>query len=262
MTIQVDAAADRHRHIMDRLDADGRVEVGDLSGRLEVAPETIRRDLRQLEGQGLLQRVHGGAVRRAERPLSPFDGTTPEHPALHVRLAAQVVERLPDRGTVFISASPLTWAVAESLSRQPPTEAGLTVVTTGLDVAVVLSRVDNLQVYNIGGRVEPEHRAQQGDWALDEIRRFRVDLALVSPSGLTIDGGIFAATTMAAAIIAAEIAVAQRVWLLMEGSDIGRTGPVRISDLARVEQVFAAGPVGASQVRALRDVGVGVVGAD
>ncbi|HEY5783173.1 MAG TPA: DeoR/GlpR family DNA-binding transcription regulator [Microlunatus sp.] len=262
MTVQVDAAADRHRHIMDLLDADGRVEVGDLSGRLEVAPETIRRDLRQLEGQGLLQRVHGGAVRRAERPLSPFDGTTPEHPASHVQLAAQVIDRLPDRGTVLLSASPLTWAVAESLSRHPPTEAGLTVVTTGLDVAVVLSRVENLQVYNIGGSVEPEHRAQQGDWALDEIRRFRVDLALVSPSGLTPDGGIFAATTMAAAIIAAEIEVARRVWLLMEGGDIGYTGPVRVADTAPVEHVFAAGPVDVVQVKALREVGITVVGAD
>ena len=57
---QVDAAADRHRRIVDRLDADGRVEVGELSGRFGVAQETIRRDLRLLEAQGLLERVHGG----------------------------------------------------------------------------------------------------------------------------------------------------------------------------------------------------------
>ena len=124
MIVHVDAAADRHRCISDLLDAHGRVEVGDLSVRLDVAPETIRRDLRQLEGQGLLQRVHGGAVRRAERPLSPFDGTTPEHPTLHLRLAELVVERLPVRGTLLIAASPLTWAVAESLSRHPPTGPG------------------------------------------------------------------------------------------------------------------------------------------
>ena len=47
MIVQVDAAGDRHRRIIDLLDAHGRVEVGDLSRRLDVAPETIRRDLRQ-----------------------------------------------------------------------------------------------------------------------------------------------------------------------------------------------------------------------
>ena len=72
MTAQVEGAAHRHRHIVDRLEAMGRVEVCDLAERLGVAQETIRRDLRVLEQQGHLQRVHGGAVLRDERPLSPF----------------------------------------------------------------------------------------------------------------------------------------------------------------------------------------------
>ena len=262
MIVHVDAAADRHRRIIDLIDAHGRVQVGELAGHLEVAPETIRRDLRQLEGHGLLERVHGGAIRRAERPLSPFDGTTPEHPPLRVRLAERVVERLPERGTVLLAASPLTWAVAESLSRQPPTEPGLTVVTTSLDVAVVLSRVDNLHVYNIGGSVEPLRRAQQGNWALDELRRFRVDLALVAPSGLTVEDGIFAATSMAAAVTAAEIEIAERVWLLMDGSDIGRTGAVWVGGIARVEHIYSAGEVDSLQISPVREAGITLIAAD
>ena len=262
MIVHVDAASDRHRRIIDLLDAHGRVKVGDLAARLGVAPETIRRDLRQLEGHGLLQRVHGGAVRRAERPLSPFDWTTPEHPPLHVRLAEVVVEQLPVRGTVLLAASSLTWAVAESLSRRPPTEPGLTVVTTGLDVAVVLSRVRNLHVYNIGGRVEPLHRAQQGNWALDELRRFRVDIAVVSPAGLSIENGIFAATSTAAAITAAEIELAERVWLLMEGADIGHSGVVRVGDVAHVDHLYAAGALDSLQVSAVREAGITVIGVE
>lgn len=256
MIAHAEAAADRHRQIIDLLDTRGRVEVGDLSGRLDVAPETIRRDLRQLEGQGLLQRVHGGAVRRAERPLSPFDGTTPELPPLHVRLAELVVERLPRRGTVLLAASPLTWAVAESLSRHPPAESGLTVVTTGLDVAVVLSRVETLQVFNTGGSVEPLHRAQQGSWALEEVRRFRVDLALVSPTGLSREGGIFAPTSMAAAVTAAEMEIADRVWLLMDADDIGRSGVVCAGDIARVDHLYAAGQLDDSQISGVREAGI------
>ena len=129
-------------------------------------------------------------------------------------------------------------------------------MTSRLDVAVVLSRVDNLQVYNVGGSVEPLHRAQQGTWALDELRRFRVDLALVSLSGLSVEHGLFASTTMAAAITAAEIEIADRVWLLMEGSAIGRTGAVRVGDLAGIDHVFGAGGVAASARAAVRDAGI------
>jgi DeoR/GlpR family transcriptional regulator of sugar metabolism len=125
-----------------------------------------------------------------------------------------------------------------------------------LDVAVVLSRVENVQVYNIGGRVEPLHRAQQGNWALDELRRFRVDLALVSPSALSVEDGMFAPTTMEAAITATEIEIADRVWLLMEGSDIGRTGAVRVGGVAGVDHIFAAGGVATAAMAAVRDAGI------
>ena len=67
----------------------------------------------------------------------------------------------------------------------------MTIVTNSLDVAVVMSRVERLHIYNVGGSVEHDTRAQQGGWALDEISRFRIDLALLSPTGVAADAGIF-----------------------------------------------------------------------
>lgn len=261
MTTQVDAIAERHRVIADQLEALGRVEVVDLADRLDVAPETIRRDLRLLEQQGLLQRVHGGAVRRTERPLSPFDGATPEHPASHVGVAEQVADALPISGSVYLGASPLTWAVAESLSRRSP-GAGLTVVTTSLDVAVLMSRVDNVHVYNIGGSVEQTDRAQQGDWALAELGRFRVDLAVLSPSGVTVGDGLFAQTPMAAAVVAAEVATTSRIWLLLESERLGRPGHVRAAPIDGVEQIFTAGLADAARRAPFRDAGIVVTGSE
>lgn len=258
MTAQLEAAAERHRHIVDRVDTDGRVEVGTLAVRLDVAPETIRRDLRLLEQQGLLQRVHGGAVRRTESPLSPFDGTTPEHPPRHRQLAELVIDRLPANATIFIGPSPLTWALAESLSRRPQAQ-GMTIVTNSLDVAVVLSRLESLHVFNIGGSVEEETRAQQGNWALDELERFRVDLALLAPSGITVENGIFAATPMAAAMITAGVRSAGRNWVLLEAESLGIPGFVRAAPINVIDQIFAAGTPEPNRARPFIDAGVGMV---
>ncbi|BAK34744.1 putative DeoR family transcriptional regulator [Microlunatus phosphovorus NM-1] len=261
MTTQVEAAADRHRHIIDRLDAVGRVEVGTLASSLDVAPETIRRDLRLLEQQGVLQRVHGGAVRRTERPLSPFDGTTPEHPPQHLRLAELVIDRLPADATVFIGASPLTWVLAESLSRRPQAE-GMTIVTNSLDVAVVMSRVERLHIYNVGGGVEQETRAQQGGWALDEIGRFQIDLALLAPTGVTVEGGIFADTPMAAAIIAAEVRSANQIWLMLEAEKLGLPGFIQAAPIDVVDQILTAGTPQPHQTAPFSDAGITVVSAE
>lgn len=258
MTTQVEAATDRHRHIVDRLDSVGRVDVGSLAMQLDVAPETIRRDLRLLEQQGLLQRVHGGAVRRTERPLSPFDGTTPEHPLPHLQLADLVIDRLPADATIFIGASPLTWALAESLSRRPQAE-GMTIVTNSLDVAVVMSRVESLHIYNIGGTVEPETRAQQGNWALEELERFRIDLALLTPSAITAENGIFAATPMSAASLAAEARSADRTWALIEAENLGAPGFVRAAPIDAIDLIFTAGLPEPHRARPFLDAGIPVV---
>lgn len=258
MTTQADAAAERHRQIVERIESIGRVDVGDLAARMDVAYETIRRDLRQLELQGLLQRVHGGAVRRPEQPLSPFDGTTPSHRAEHIRLADLVVNRLPTAGTVIMGASPITWAVAETLSRRPPTDPGLAVVTASLDVAVILSRVPSIHVYNVGGSVDGASRAQQGDWALTELGRFRADLAIVAPCGVT-DDGVFATDPISAATLAAEIGSARQVWALVDGPVARYAGPVRASSLAPISTIFVAGQVNADDVAPLIEAGAEVV---
>lgn len=247
MTTQVDAAAERHRWIADRLDAVGRVEVGDLAHRLEVAPETIRRDLRVLEQQGLLQRVHGGAVRRTERPLSPFDGADPEHSDSHRRVADLVMARLASvilpqgARTIFLGTSPMTAAVADALVRHTPPVSDLTIVTSSLDAAVVLSRVECLSVFNLGGAVDPRDRAQQGGWAISELERLRVDLALLPASGVTVAGGVQAPSAMAAAMTSTAMTVADRVWLLIEADALGRPGFVHAGPIDRVDRIFTAG---------------------
>jgi DeoR family fructose operon transcriptional repressor len=261
MTTPVEAATERHRLIADRLDAIGRVEVGDLAARLAVAPETIRRDLRLLEQQGQLQRVHGGAVRKAEPPLSPFDGARTEHPEHQRRLADQLTARLPDVGTVFLGASLLTAAIADALARRGRAASGLTVVTADLDAAVVLSRADTVRVFNVGGTVDQSNRAQHGDWALSELRRFRTDLAVISASGVTTEEGVFAASTVQAAVTAVAIEHATRVWVVTDSSALGHTGFMRVASVHRVQHVYVSGRPEAAAVACFTDAGIEVTAA-
>jgi DeoR family fructose operon transcriptional repressor len=251
MTTPVEAATERHRLIADRLQTIGRVEVGDLAARLGVAPETIRRDLRLLEQQGQLQRVHGGAVRKVELPLSPFDGATTEYPEHQRRLADQLT-------TVFLGASLLSAPIADALARRGPVTSGLTVVTTNLDAAVVLSRADSVQVFNVGGTVDQSNRAQHGDWALSELRRFRTDLAVISASGVTTEEGVFAASTIEAAVTAVAIENATRVWVITDSSAFGRTGFMRVASVHRVQHVYVSGRPEADAVAHFSDAGIEV----
>ncbi len=250
----------RFARLLQWLDTEGRLDVGDAAARLGVAQETIRRDLRALESRGRLLRVHGGAV-QVERELS---GT----PALsgHGSAPAAVVSEdrelldalwagLPRTGTLLLGTGRLTLELAQVMVNHPP-EDELTVVTSSLDVALLLARVTQVSVYNIGGTVSARTHAQEGDWALTELHRVHTDVSVVCPAGLSVDRGLSQPTPAAAAVSQAEVAAGSHVVALVEGTALGRPSFVTFAALDEVDLVVVAGDPSPSLVSGLSEHGI------
>ncbi len=233
-------AAARYAAIAEWLAAEGRVDVVDLALRLGVAQETIRRDLRTLEGTGKLVRVHGGAVRVDAGPLAVPPLAAPKGHA-DVELARRIWHQLPRQGTVLLGAGPLTVALAHTIVATPPTTHGLTIVTNSLDAAVVLSRASRLEVYNVGGTVSPVTRAQEGDWAVHEMERLHVDVSVLSPAGVSVTRGLTEATPAAAAVSQAIVVAAAQVIALADADTLGASAFVHFAGIDQVDLVAVAG---------------------
>ena len=225
------------------LAGEGRLDVGTTAARLGVAQETVRRDLRVLESRGELVRVHGGAVEREPEPLpggvptvGPNGAATSEDRALLEALWSE----LPRTGTLLLGTSRLTLELTQVMVNDPP-EDDLTVVTNSLDVGLLLSRVSRVSVYNIGGSVSPRTRAQEGDWALTELRRVHTDVSVVCPAGISSTHGLGQPSPAAAAVSAAEVAAGDRVVALVEAAALGRPSFVTFAGLDEVDEVVVAG---------------------
>ncbi|HZA33120.1 MAG TPA: DeoR/GlpR family DNA-binding transcription regulator [Propionibacteriaceae bacterium] len=253
----------RHDLIMQWLAAEGRVDVVSAATRLGVAQETVRRDLRTLENSGRLQRVHGGALPVDELPfrdLAPSlasDGN-------HLTFARLVWAHLPRRGTLLLGASRLTLALAQVINADPPTDSGLTIVTNSLDIAIALAPIRLLSVYNIGGTVSRVTRAQEGDWALQELNRLRVDVSVVCPAGITIESGLGQSTPAAAAVSSAEVACARSVIALAEADVVGHAAFVQFASLNHIDRLMVSGQPNRAALEPFRDRGLDltVVGDD
>lgn len=248
------SASERAELLLDWLTTDGRLDVADAAGRLGVAQETVRRDLRVLESRSKLIRVHGGAVRLQDQPLpdgaipglprnveanraSPGSEATADDRALVERLWAE----LPHHGTLLLGTGRLTLELARVMVQDPPTSSGLTVVTNSLDVGLVLSRAARLSVYNIGGTVSPVTRAQEGDWALTELQRLHTDVSVVCPAGISLERGLSQPTPGAAAVSQAEVAAGERVVALVEAEALGRSSFVTFAAIEDVAHLVVAG---------------------
>lgn len=255
------AVAARHALIMRWLTEAGRLDVLTVAARLGVAQETVRRDLKALESDGRLQRVHGGAV-----PLEadPFPGVGP--PAItepnDLALASRLWASLPRAGTILLGAGRLTLALASVMIGSPPLSQSLTVVTNSLDAAIATARIPMLSVYNIGGSVSPTTRAQEGDWALQELERLHVDVSLVCPAGISLAAGLGQPTPAAAAISRAEVACGQRVIALTDPHSLGRSAFVQFASIDQVDQILVSGRPAPGAVEPFLERGLEVVVVD
>ncbi len=205
----------------------------------------------------MLRRVHGGAIPvdaewRVSIPTlaAPF---TDESTA-----AGRVWAELPRSGTVLIGSGPLAIALAHAVMAEPPAVTGLTVVTNSLDAAVHLARLPQLSVYNIGGTVSHDTGAQEGDWALEELARLRVDVAVLNPAGISADHGLSETTPAAAAVAQAILACSERRLAICTSGSLGRNAFVRFGGIDDIHHVFVAGSPDENVVRSLIDKGLAV----
>jgi len=249
-------AVERQRWIVDRARGAGRIEVNDVSQALDVAPETIRRDLNTLERHGLLRRVHGGAV-PVER--LGFEGALVHRATTRTeeksQLAQAALAHLDNAESVFIDEGTSAAALAELLEPQRP----LTVVTSSLPVACQLAARPMVTVMILGGRVRSNTLASVEQWATRMLEDLVIDLAVVGTNGITVAHGLTCPDAAVAAVKRRAIASSRRSILLADHSKFGVDSSVRFADIRDVEMVVTDRATPESQLRALRRLGVEVV---
>ena len=222
----------RQGEIVSRARADGRVDVRELAELLEVTPETVRRDLTALERQGILHRVHGGAIPverlGIEQAVAEREGRMA---AEKERIAGAALDELPESGSILIDAGTTTVRLAELL----PRDRELTVVTNSLPIASLLAGRPNLRLHLLGGLVRGRTLAAVGAWAEREIRDVYADVAFVGTNGLTVDRGLTTPDLDEAGIKRALVACARRTVVLADHTKIGRSEFAQVAPLCAVD---------------------------
>jgi DeoR/GlpR family transcriptional regulator of sugar metabolism len=204
-----DQAGDARRAaILAQAREEGSVSVAELSTMLEVATETVRRDLRALVDAGLLRRTHGGA--------KPVEGAGFETALAHratsmlpekQRIADAILEELGNAESVYIDEGFTPDLVARGLGR---ISRPLAVVTSSLSAAQHVSEFTQHTVYVLGGRVRARTQASVDEWALRMLREFTLDVAVLGANGVSQARGLTTPDPVVAAVKRAAVAASHR----------------------------------------------------
>lgn len=164
----------------------GFATVEALAQRFEVSPQTIRREIIQLDQTGLLQRFHGGAgLPGPTVRLGYAHKQTLAAPAKD-RIGAAAAALVQDGASVFLDVGTTVEAVARILRDK----RGLRVFTSSLPAAMLLAGHDSTEVFVTGGVVRGADGSLVGDSVTQAIAGLRVDVAMIGFSGVDQDGSL------------------------------------------------------------------------
>jgi DeoR/GlpR family transcriptional regulator of sugar metabolism len=180
-------AEQRRELILAQLGQRGRLAVGEISQFCGVSEVTIRKDLDVLEGQGLLMRVHGGAVLSGRGQIEQyFSARETEGLEAKRRIAQAATALIHPQQRIFLDASTTALQIARLVKDYPD----LTVVTNGLYTALELAACQNITVIVAGGVVRPRSASLVGGLNSDMIQRLRVDIGFFGARGVTASDGL------------------------------------------------------------------------
>ena len=244
----------RKELLLARLKQDGQIVARSLSEELGLSEDTIRRDLRELAAEGLLQRVHGGAL-----PVSAAIGTFAERqqissdakPAI-ARAAAAMIE--PGQ-VIFIDGG----TTAVQLVRALPQSLRCTVVTHSPGIAVELVAHPLVEVILIGGRLFKHSIVAMGPKALEAIAEIRTDVYFMGVCSVHPESGITTGDFDEAGIKRAISNMAQRTVVLASPEKLHTASPYQIAPLSQIDTIIVNSDAPDEQLAPYRDMGIAIV---
>ena len=223
---------ERRAVILDRLRTQGRVLATDLSADLDVSSDTIRRDLRELDGLGLLRRVHGGALPR-HGDASSFATRARRAPEAKASIARRVAECVRDGQVVVLDGGTTTLELARALRD----DLRASVITTSPPIALALADHPRLEVTVIGGTLRPDSLVTVGAAAVEALRAIRADVVFLGVCGLHPEIGVTTNDLEERHVKAAMIDGAAEVVALADHDKLGTAMPVVVAPLRAVTQL-------------------------
>ncbi|TYC52069.1 DeoR/GlpR transcriptional regulator [Rhodobacterales bacterium] len=246
---------ERHNSILELARQMGRVNVDDLARRFDVSPQTIRKDLNELCERRLLARTHGGALLSSGIENVGYEARRIISSKEKADIGESVAALIPDNASIFINIGTTTEAVAQALLQH----RGLMVITNNLNVASLMRGYTQIEVVVAGGVLRHSDGGIVGEAAVDFMRQFKVDFAIVGTSALDADGSLLDYDYREVKVTKTIMENARHVILAADSTKFERTAPVRVAHLSQVSTFVTDRCPSAGFARIAADAGVTVI---
>lgn len=228
----------RHADILRILQDEGTISVASLADRLGVSLETIRRDVRPLDQDGAIIKMHGAIGLPNLTGEAPFERRMRENADAKRAIARTVAASIRDGDSIMLD----TGTTASYLARELLSHRRLTVVTNCSDIARTLATVNGNKVFMAGGELRSDSGAAFGMSAIDFINRFTVTHTIITTGAVHAVHGIADFDLEEAEFARAVLKRGQHSVVITDYSKFGRQGLVRVCGFEAVTEIVTDRP--------------------
>ncbi len=245
---------ERRQYILDCLRRDGRVIAKEISEELNLSEDTIRRDLRELAQEGLLQRVHGGAL-PASPAIADFTQRETIHPQAKIAIGRAAAGMIEPGQVVILDGGTTSVQVARHLHP----ELSATVVTHSPSIALELVNHPRVEVILIGGRLFKHSIVSVGASAIESIQRIRADLFFMGVTGIHPEFGLSTGDYEEAQMKLALSQQAADTFVLASSEKIGAASPYIIAGISEITGMIVDQSVSEQAVSPFEELGLSII---
>lgn len=224
----------RHGDILRIVREEGTMTISALARELGVSAESIRRDVKPLTQSGALIKVHGAVTLPHYLQEAPFDRRMRENAPAKRQIAKLTASKIENNDTLMMD----TGTTTSILARELLSKVNLTVITNSSDIARTLSLVNGNRVYMAGGELRGDNGAAFGPSAIEFIRSFRVNHAIISIGAIEADTGPMDYELAEAELARAILAQGELATIITDHTKFGRTGLVKVCEFEQFDRLI------------------------
>ncbi|MEA4907377.1 MAG: DeoR/GlpR transcriptional regulator [Chloroflexi bacterium] len=252
---------ERQSLILELLEQEGKVEVNALASKFSTSKETIRRDLKEMEAAGILNRMHGGAVavapKRSEGYELPLLARGVQKYEEKQRICKATAQLLEDGDTIFLDNSSTTMG----LLRYVPKNIKITVLTNSIQVMLEAGKLnnENIVVISVGGMLNVKNYSIVGALTKSFAQNFFPDKAIMSCRGIEENSGMTEANILEIDLKRDMMTRSKQFILLADHTKFGLIGAVFLGSLSEVDCVITDPKTDRTRLKMFEDLNTRII---
>lgn len=245
----------RHDRILDVVKQRKVCSINDLRQELGVSQVTIYRDLKELQRENMVSRVHGGVSVPEVGPIeSRFTIRLESQREAKERIARYEAEKVREGWAIFVDASSTCYVFAQALAARGLSR--VTLVTNSPQIPVELQNSPQIQVISTGGELQHQLNAFAGPMALNQLASLHFDAAYLSAAGISASHGMTTDSPLLAEILRTVAAKSQRTNVLVDHTKFYRRGLITGLKINEADRVVTDSKVTDEIAQEFREAGV------